>query len=133
MQLESGQLLQRLKPLFQENFERFGELGTAVSVWQNGKPIIDLYGGFRDVHHEKPWAADTLVLVWSATKGIGSACVLHALQENKIDISQRVKDAVRLLAAKFCETAQSRFLDRPSDKGKFPRGNHVRCEKRQAA
>src|SRR5437660_5910717 len=92
MQLESGQLLQRLKPLFQENFERFGELGAAVSVWQNGKPITDLHGGFRDVHHEKPWAADTLVLVWSATKGIGSACVLHTLQEHKIDISQRVAE-----------------------------------------
>src|SRR2546427_3866244 len=92
MQLESGQLLQRLKPLFQENFEKFGELGAAVSVWQNGKPIIDLYGGFRDVHHEKPWAADTLVLVWSATKGIGSACLLHALQEHKIEISQRVAE-----------------------------------------
>jgi len=63
-----------------------------VSVWQNGKTIIDLYGGFRDVHREKPWAADTLVLVWSATKGIGSACVLHALQEYKIDISRRVAE-----------------------------------------
>jgi CubicO group peptidase (beta-lactamase class C family) len=90
VQLESGQLLQRLKPLFQENFEKFGELGAAVSVWQNGKPILDLCGGFRDVHREKPWAADTLVLAWSATKGIGSACVLHALQEHNIDISQRV-------------------------------------------
>src|SRR5437660_754376 len=90
MQLESSQLLQRLKPLFQENFERFGDLGAAVSVWQNGKLIIDLYGGFRDAHREQPWAADTLVLVWSATKGIGSACVLHALQEHKMDISQRV-------------------------------------------
>jgi CubicO group peptidase (beta-lactamase class C family) len=92
MHLESGQLLQRLKQLFQENLEKFGELGAAVSVWQNGKPIIDLYGGFRDVHREKPWAADTLVLVWSATKGIGSACVLHALQEHKIDISKRVAE-----------------------------------------
>ncbi len=92
MHLESGQLLQRLKPLFQENFEKFGELGAAVSVWQNGKPILDLYGGFRDVDREKPWAADTLVLVWSATKGVGSACVLHALQEHKIDISQRVAE-----------------------------------------
>src|SRR5437773_10878514 len=90
MQLESSQLLQRLKPLFQENFEKFGELGAAVSVWQNAKPIIGLYGGFRDAHREKPWTADTLVLVWSATKGIGSACVLHTLQEHKIDISQRV-------------------------------------------
>ncbi|PYK48263.1 MAG: esterase [Verrucomicrobia bacterium] len=92
MQLEGGQLLQQLKPLFQENFERFGELGAAVSVWQNGKPIIDLYGGFRDVHREKPWTSDTLVLVWSATKGIGSACLLHALQEHNIDISQRVAE-----------------------------------------
>jgi CubicO group peptidase (beta-lactamase class C family) len=90
--LDSSQLLQRLKPLFQENFKKFGELGAAVSVWQNGKPIIDLYGGFRDAHREKPWTADTLVLVWSATKGIGSACVLHALQEHEIDISQRVAE-----------------------------------------
>jgi hypothetical protein len=48
MQLEAGQVIQRLKPLFDENFERFGELGAAVSVWQNGKPIIDLCGGFCD-------------------------------------------------------------------------------------
>jgi CubicO group peptidase (beta-lactamase class C family) len=92
MQIQSSQLLQRLKPLFRENFEKFGELGAAVSVWQNGKPIVDLYGGFRDAHREKPWTADTLVLVWSATKGVGSACVLHALQEHKIDISQRVAE-----------------------------------------
>jgi CubicO group peptidase (beta-lactamase class C family) len=92
MHLESGQLLQRLKPLFQENLEKVGELGAAVSVWQNGKPIVDLYGGFRDVHRDQPWTTDTLVLVWSATKGIGSACVLHALQEHKIDISQCVAE-----------------------------------------
>ncbi|PYJ19308.1 MAG: esterase [Verrucomicrobia bacterium] len=92
MQLESSQLLRRLKPLFQENFEKFGELGAAVSVWQNGKPIIDLCGGFQDARRENPWMSDTLVLVWSATKGIGSACVLHTLQEHKIDISQRVAE-----------------------------------------
>jgi len=92
MQLESSQLLQRLKPLFQENFEKFGELGAAVSVWQNGKPVIDLCGGFRDASRENPWTSDTLVLVWSATKGIGSACVLHVLQEQKIDLDRRVAE-----------------------------------------
>src|SRR5437764_13231955 len=92
MQLEAGQLLQRLKPLFQENFEKFRELGAAVSVWQNGKAIVDLYGGFRDARRENPWTSDTLVLIWSATKGIGSACALHALQEHKIDIDRRVAE-----------------------------------------
>src|SRR5438552_7577767 len=92
MQLESSQLLQHLKPLFQENFERFGELGAAVSVWQNGKPIIDLCGGFRDARRENPWTSDTLVFVWSATKGIGSACVLHVLQEHNINLDRRVAE-----------------------------------------
>jgi CubicO group peptidase (beta-lactamase class C family) len=92
MQLETSALLQRLKPFFQENFEKYGELGAAVSVWQNDKPIIDLHGGFRDVHREIPWTSDTLVLVWSATKGIGSACVLHALEERKIKLGRRVAE-----------------------------------------
>src|SRR5437870_5874136 len=90
MQLESSQLLRRLKPLFQENFEKFGELGAAVSVWQNGKPILDLYGGFRDARREQPWTKETLVLIWSATKALGSACLLHVLQEHKIDIERQV-------------------------------------------
>ena len=38
---------------------------------------------------DKAWTDDTLVLVWSATKGIGGACLLHVLQEHKIDIGQR--------------------------------------------
>jgi CubicO group peptidase (beta-lactamase class C family) len=92
MQLDPDQLLQRLKTLFQENFEKLGELGAAVSVWQNGKAIVELYGGFRDARREDPWAKDTLVLVWSATKGIGSACVLHVLQENKINLDRRVAE-----------------------------------------
>jgi CubicO group peptidase (beta-lactamase class C family) len=92
MQLESSQVLQRLKPLFDENFGKFGELGAAVSVWQNGKPIAELYGGFCDAGREKPWMSDTVVLVWSATKGIGSACVLHALQQQKIELNRTVAE-----------------------------------------
>jgi CubicO group peptidase (beta-lactamase class C family) len=92
MPLDADKLRERLEPLFRENFERFGELGAAVSVWQDGKQVVDLYGGFCDARHEKPWKADTLVLVWSATKGIGSACVLHVLQEHRIDIDRTVAE-----------------------------------------
>ncbi|PWT80478.1 MAG: hypothetical protein C5B58_11445, partial [Acidobacteria bacterium] len=92
MQLDPERLRQRLKLPFQENFERFGELGAAVSIWQDGKPVVDLYGGYCDARHEKPWKADTLVLVWSATKGIASACVLHVLQEHKIPLDRRVAE-----------------------------------------
>src|SRR5881398_3962587 len=92
MQLDADELRQRLTPLFRENFENFGELGAAASILQNGKPLIDLYSGFCDARHEKPWEANTLVLVWSATKGIGSACVLHVLQEHRIGIDRCVAE-----------------------------------------
>lgn len=92
MRLNSNQLRERIEPLFHENFSRFGELGAAVSIWQNGKLVLDLHGGFRDRKREQPWTDDTIALVWSATKGIGSACFLHALQENKIKIERRVSE-----------------------------------------
>jgi CubicO group peptidase (beta-lactamase class C family) len=92
MELQPDELRQRLEPLFRENFEKFGELGAAVSAWQNGKAIVDLHGGFRDARREHQWTADTIVLIWSATKGLGAACLLHVLQEHKIDIGQRVAE-----------------------------------------
>jgi CubicO group peptidase (beta-lactamase class C family) len=92
MQLNAAELRERLEPLFQENFETFGELGAAISVWQNGKELIELHGGFRDARREQPWTKDTIVLIWSATKGIGSACLLHVLQEHQIDIEPRVRE-----------------------------------------
>src|SRR5205809_2097133 len=90
MKLDAEDLKKRIAPPFQENFTRFGDLGAAVSVWQNGKMVVDLYGGFCDARRVHRWASDTIVLVWSATKGLGSACVLHVLQENKIDINEPV-------------------------------------------
>jgi CubicO group peptidase (beta-lactamase class C family) len=92
MQLDPERLRERLEPLLRENFEKFGELGAAVSIWQSGKPIVELSGGFCDARHDKPWKADTLVLVWSATKGIGSACILHVLQQHKISIERTVAE-----------------------------------------
>jgi len=92
MRLGLEKLRGRLKALFRENFEKLGELGAAVSVWQNGKQVVDLYGGFCDADREKPWTTDTIVLVWSATKGIGSASLLHVLQQHKIELDRRVAE-----------------------------------------
>jgi CubicO group peptidase (beta-lactamase class C family) len=92
MQLDPERLRGRLQPVFRENFEKLGELGAAISIWHNGKPVVDLFGGFCDARHEKPWESDTLVLIWSATKGIASTCVLHVLQEHGIGIDRRVAE-----------------------------------------
>jgi len=83
---------ERLAESFDDNFARRGELGAAVSVWQHGKPLVELHGGFRDSKRQQPWTVDTIVLFWSATKGLGSACLLHALQENAIRLDRHVAE-----------------------------------------
>ena len=92
VQLDPTELRERLEPLFQDNFVNRGELGAAVSIWQNGQSVLELHGGFRDARREQPWTADTLVLIWSATKGIGAACLLHALEQNDISLNRKVAE-----------------------------------------
>ena len=92
MKFSTDQLRSRIEPVFQENFSKFGELGAAVSVWQEGRSVLELHGGFCDKLHEQTWTTDTLVTVWSATKGVGSACLLHALHHARIELSRKVTD-----------------------------------------
>lgn len=40
-----------------------------------------MHGGWRDSARREPWTPDTMALVWSATKGPASACLLRALVE----------------------------------------------------
>jgi len=90
MSFRAEGLLARIEPLFLENFARFGELGAEISIWHLGQAVLQLRGGYRDARRETPWTNDTLVLLWSVTKGLGSACLLHLLQERKIELDRRV-------------------------------------------
>jgi CubicO group peptidase (beta-lactamase class C family) len=55
---------------------RFG--GGALSVYVDGKPVVDVWTGWSDRHGEVPWTADTGAMVFSASKGCAST-VLHRL------------------------------------------------------
>ncbi len=84
--------IERLRRVFAENFELRGEVGAAAAVWGGGREIVELHAGFRDVALTKPWESDTMVLIWSATKGLASACVLHALEARAIPAEARVAE-----------------------------------------
>lgn len=84
--------LDRVSDVFRENFSAFDELGASLSVWQDGKEVLSLAAGFRDRQKTIPWSVGTPVLFWSATKGLASACLLHAMQEHGIGLDRRVAD-----------------------------------------
>ncbi|MBK8672295.1 MAG: beta-lactamase family protein [Bacteroidetes bacterium] len=55
-------------------------MGAAFNVKYNGKTVVDLWGGFRDKNRTKIWEKDTMVIVFSTTKGISSLAfsLLHS-------------------------------------------------------
>ncbi len=79
-----------LAPVFQENFVLRGELGASVSIWQGGREIVSLSGGYWDRAGTRPWDARTLALVYSATKGPAAACVLKSLWDAGIALEAPV-------------------------------------------
>lgn len=85
-----AEALARTRSAFEKNFERGLECGAALSVWQDGKERLHLFRGLADPSANRPWAEDTLVLVWSATKGPSSACALLALHEAGIGLDEPV-------------------------------------------
>jgi len=79
-----------IEQVFEENFSQYGELGASVSIWQNGQEILSLSRGWCEREQQRPWAEDTLVPVYSATKGPASATLLMLLDENGLTPESRV-------------------------------------------
>ena len=92
MELDRDALRTRIAALFQQNFTEGGELGAAVSIWQDGELLLHEFGGFVDRRRVDPWTPETAVLFWSATKGLGAACLLHVLQEARVDLGRKVSE-----------------------------------------
>lgn len=54
--------------------------GGALSVYLNGQPVVDVWGGWESRGDRTPWTADTGAMVFSATKGMAST-VIHRLAD----------------------------------------------------
>ena len=80
----------RVKQAFIENFERRGEVGAAVAVTIGGRPVVDLWAGHGDAARTRPWRRDTIVQVWSTTKGLCALCAHRLADQGKLDFEEPV-------------------------------------------
>ena len=75
---------------FQRNFTERGELGAACAIYYQGQKVVDLWGGCRDAASGAPWEADTLVLVFSTTKGLAAMTLAVAHARGWLDYDEPV-------------------------------------------
>ena len=93
-----------LRALESQFFEEIGRdrLGGGVSVWSGETEILCLSGGFRDRARTHAWTADTLVPIWSCTKGLAAAATLSSALLWQRDYTRRV---AHLDADRYAESA----------------------------
>src|SRR5436309_4175235 len=75
---------------FERNFAERGELGGACAAYHRGEKVVDLWGGVRDARTGAPWEQDTLVLVYSTSKGLAAMTLALAHSDGRLDYDERV-------------------------------------------
>lgn len=75
---------------FAENFESRNELGAACCMYVEGTAVVDLWGGVRNRRTGEPWERDTMVIVWSATRGMSGLAVALAVSRGLLEYDERV-------------------------------------------
>ncbi len=67
-----------VRDAFRANLTDRDERGAACAAYYRGEKVVDLWGGHRHATRPVPWTEDTLVLMFSATKGMAAAAMAHA-------------------------------------------------------
>ncbi|MET9849062.1 serine hydrolase domain-containing protein [Streptomyces ossamyceticus] len=79
-----------VRTAFEENFGERDELGAAVTVTLHGETVVDLWGGWADGARTRPWERDTVVNVWSTTKGPTALCAHILADRGLLDLDAPV-------------------------------------------
>ncbi|MEV5914797.1 serine hydrolase domain-containing protein [Streptomyces chartreusis] len=81
-----------VRDAFVRNFETLGERGAALAVYRDGRRVVDLWAGTKDVDGTEPWQRGTAQVVRSATKGVAAAVLLALWQRGQLDLDAPVAE-----------------------------------------
>jgi CubicO group peptidase (beta-lactamase class C family) len=79
-----------VRSAFAANFADHGEVGAACCVHVDGEVVVDLWGGTTEPSGPQPYTADTLQLVFSATKAAVAVCVHLLAERGALDLDRPV-------------------------------------------
>jgi CubicO group peptidase (beta-lactamase class C family) len=77
---------------FRRNMAGGDEVGAALAVYRDGVKVVDLWGGFRNGITKAQWHEDTLVNMFSTTKGVASLAVAVAAARGLISYDVKVAE-----------------------------------------
>jgi len=82
---EVAPCFEEVRAEFERNFAERGEIGAAVAAYVRGEKVVDLWGGHRTPERDAPWNEDTMVIVFSTTKGLSAMTLAIARARGWLD------------------------------------------------
>jgi CubicO group peptidase (beta-lactamase class C family) len=79
-----------VQEVFLENFQHRHEIGAACCIYHQGKKVVDIWGGVRNPATGEPWEEDTMVIVFSTTKGLSALAMALAHSQGLFDYDEPV-------------------------------------------
>jgi CubicO group peptidase (beta-lactamase class C family) len=76
--------------VFEAGFRKQGEIGASVAVARHGELVVDLWAGHADAARTRPWQRDTIVNLYSTTKGPTALCALRLVEQGDLDLDAPV-------------------------------------------
>ena len=81
---------EKVRTVFQENFEKRKEIGASCCVYYKGEKVVDIWSGFRNKAKNLPWEKDTVSIVFSTTKGVCSVAFALLHSKGLLDYDEKV-------------------------------------------
>jgi CubicO group peptidase (beta-lactamase class C family) len=66
------------------------EVGAALAVYVDGRPVVDLWGGYADAARTRRWQRDTIVNLYSVGKAVSAVCALRLVDAGLLDLDAPV-------------------------------------------
>ena len=76
--------------VFVKNFSERGEIGSGISIYQNGSKVVDLWGGWLDAGRSRAWERESLCSVYSISKSLCALSVHVLVERGRIDLEAPV-------------------------------------------
>ncbi|KAF1936104.1 beta-lactamase [Clathrospora elynae] len=80
----------QVEKLLQDFIDSGDELGASICVNVHGKDVLDIWGGYADAAHTRPWEKDTVTCVWSSSKTVLSLATLLCIDRGLLDPYEKV-------------------------------------------
>jgi len=79
-----------VREAFERNFTEHGDVGASVAVCLDGALVVDLWAGWADAARTRPWGRDTIVNVFSTTKGMVALAAHMLADRGRLDFEAPV-------------------------------------------